>query len=135
MQLGTGGAAIPHVDSASVTRTAAAGKRDAVGEIDPVGPVAASASAAAREGTPPEDWSWDRLERVVTLLVEDQQRLRRELAAVRGALDDREQRIRRLEEQLLQANQRRQDTGKRIDELISQLDQLDAQLAAVEPQE
>jgi len=52
--------------------------------------------------------------------------MRRELIA-------REQRIRSLETQLLEANQRRQDTGKRIDELIAELDQLDTQLDSVEP--
>jgi peptidoglycan hydrolase CwlO-like protein len=52
---------------------------------------------------------------------------------VRGELGDREHRIRGLEAQLLEANQRRQDAGKRIDELISQLDQLDAQIANAEP--
>ena len=41
-------------------------------------------------------------------------------------------RIRGLEEQLLEANQKRQDVAKRIDELISQLDHLDAQLGASE---
>jgi hypothetical protein len=43
-------------------------------------------------------------------------------------LAEREGRIRGLEAQLLQANQRRSDTSKRIDELIAQLDELDAQL-------
>ena len=45
----------------------------------------------------------------------------------------REHRRVTLETQLLDANQRRQDTSKRIDELIAQLDQLDAQLASAEP--
>jgi hypothetical protein len=40
-----------------------------------------------------------------------------------------------LEAQLLEANQRRQDTAKRVDELIAQLDQLDAQLEGSEPRE
>ena len=34
-----------------------------------------------------------------------------------------------LEEKLLEANQKRQDVAKRIDELVTQLDHLDAQLA------
>ena len=38
-------------------------------------------------------------------------------------------RIRALDSELLDANQRRQDAFKRIDELISHLDQLDAQLS------
>lgn len=36
--------------------------------------------------------------------------------------------MRALEGQLLEANQRRQDVGKRVDELISQLDHLDGEL-------
>ena len=38
----------------------------------------------------------------------------------------RTERIRTLEGEILEANQRRQDVGKRIDELIAQIDQLDA---------
>jgi len=40
-------------------------------------------------------------------------------------LQDRERRVRTLDEALLEANQRRQDVLKRVDDLISQLDQLD----------
>jgi predicted nucleic acid-binding Zn-ribbon protein len=58
-----------------------------------------------------------------------------EVSALRGDLGERNQRIRVLEAQLLEANQRRQDTCKWIDELIAQLDQLDAQLASAEPSE
>ena len=61
--------------------------------------------------------------------------LRNEVRALRGDVGERNQRIRVLEAQLLEANQRRQDTCKRVDELIAQLDQLDAQLASAEPAE
>ncbi len=47
---------------------------------------------------------------------------------LRGALGERDARIRQLEEQLRGANQLRRDVGKRIDELIGQIDQLDAQM-------
>jgi len=48
---------------------------------------------------------------------------------LRTALAEGGQRIRTLDSDLIAANQRRQDAYKRIDELISHLDQLDAQLA------
>ena len=43
--------------------------------------------------------------------------------------------MRALEERLIEANQQRQDVAKRVDELIAQLDHLEAQLdpAAQEP--
>jgi len=66
--------------------------------------------------------------------VDQQSHLRDELASIRADLAEREHRIRRFEAQIIEANQSRQDTGKRIDELISQLDQLDAQLATLEPE-
>lgn len=72
-------------------------------------------------------YGWERLERAVGALVAEQQRLREALGA-------RDQRVRQLESELLEANQRRQDTAKRIDELIAQLDALDAQLDAGEPE-
>jgi len=68
----------------------------------------------------------------VDALVGSHERLRDENTALRRDLFDREQRIRHLDEQLLEANQRRQDVGKHIDELIAQLDQLDAQFESQE---
>jgi hypothetical protein len=47
---------------------------------------------------------------------------------LRTALAEGGQRIRTLDSKLIEANQRRQDAYKRIDELIAHLDQLDAQL-------
>lgn len=55
------------------------------------------------------------------------QRLQQEQSALREDLEKKERRIRELDEQLLDANQRRQEAGKRIEELITQLDHLDAQ--------
>lgn len=74
----------------------------------------------------------DRLERAVQALVESHERLQREAGALRANAAEKERRIRELEEQLLDSNQRRQEAGKRIDELISQLDHLDARLARSE---
>jgi hypothetical protein len=47
-------------------------------------------------------------------------------------LEEKARGIRSLEGQLLEANQKRQDVSKRIDEMIAQLDHLDAQLASAE---
>ena len=74
----------------------------------------------------------DRLERAVQALVQSHERLQREAGVLRAAAAEKERRIRELEEQLLDSNQRRQEAGKRIDELISQLDHLDARLARSE---
>ena len=68
-------------------------------------------------------------------LTSQHEALRNEVRALRGDLGERNQRIRVLEAQLLEANQRRQDTCKRVDELIAQLAQLDAQLEDSEPRE
>jgi uncharacterized protein involved in exopolysaccharide biosynthesis len=112
------GVAIPHVDLA-------AGKRAVEDAIDSSrgDPIRSAASV----------YDWDRLDRAVRALVAQQEALRKEVCRLREDMGDRNLRIRTLEAQLLEANQRRQDTIKRIDELIAQLDQLDVQLATAEP--
>jgi septal ring factor EnvC (AmiA/AmiB activator) len=65
-------------------------------------------------------------------LVRSQRQQQDETVNLRRRLEERNRRIRSLEEQLLEANQKRQDVAKRIDELISQLDHLDAQLAGAD---
>jgi hypothetical protein len=62
-------------------------------------------------------------------LAESREEVVRENAGLRTALAEGGQRIRDLDSELITANQRRQDAYKRIDELISHLDQLDTQLA------
>jgi septal ring factor EnvC (AmiA/AmiB activator) len=57
---------------------------------------------------------------------------RDENVALRRKLEERSRHARVLEGQLLEANQLRKDVAKRIDELVSQLDHLDGQLAAAE---
>ncbi len=74
----------------------------------------------------------DRLEDAIASLVDQNSRLREERAAIRGELDEKAKRVQMLEGQLLEANQRRQDVAKRIDELVAQMDSLDAQLEAAE---
>jgi septal ring factor EnvC (AmiA/AmiB activator) len=55
--------------------------------------------------------------------------LQKENAALRRDLDEANRHVHKLDGDLIAANQRRQDAYKRIDELISHLDQLDEQLA------
>ena len=62
-------------------------------------------------------------------MVESHGKIRDENANLKRDLGENEQRIRALESELLAANQRRQDAFKRIDELISHLDQLEMQLS------
>ncbi len=62
-------------------------------------------------------------------LVETSGRLRDENANLRRGISEGERRVRALDSDLLAANQRRQDSYKRIDELIAHLDQLTDQLA------
>jgi chromosome segregation ATPase len=73
------------------------------------------------------NYDFERLEGAVESFVERHQLLRNENAAARVELTQCHQRIRQLEVELRDANQRRQDVGKHIDELIAQIDQLDAQ--------
>jgi len=65
-------------------------------------------------------------------LVADYEHLRSENAALRGDVHEKNRRIRHLDAQVLEANQRRQDVRKHIDELIAQIDQLDAQFDSQE---
>jgi chromosome segregation ATPase len=58
--------------------------------------------------------------------------LRGENGELRRALAEREGRVQSLEDRLLELNQLRQDAVKRIDDLIAQIDQLDARLAGGE---
>ncbi len=59
-------------------------------------------------------------------------RQRLENLALRRDLEQKSQRIRALDGKLLEANQKRQDVAKRIDELIAQIDQLDSSFDSVD---
>ncbi len=59
-------------------------------------------------------------------------RQRGETLALRRELEEKNQRVRILDGKLLEANQKRQDVAKRIDELIAQIDQLDASFESVD---
>ena len=63
-------------------------------------------------------------------LVERHRTLQSENASLRAELDGRDSRIRSLDDQILELNQTRQDAAKRIDDLIAQIDQLDARFGA-----
>ena len=81
-----------------------------------------------------DEFDFTRLERAVVALTEVYRRQCEEAAELRRKLEEKGRRIRSLEGQLLEANQRQQDVAKRIDELMSQLDHLDGQLGAAERQ-
>lgn len=79
-----------------------------------------------------EHFDLGRLEGAVGTLAEAHRRLRGENAGLRRKVEEKARQIRTLEERLLEANQKRQDVAKRIDELLVQLDHLDLQLARAE---
>jgi len=68
----------------------------------------------------------------VEALAGHHEQLRHENSGLRRKLSERDQRIRKLDGQILEANQRRQDVGKHIDELIAQIDQLEVQFESQE---
>ena len=78
------------------------------------------------------EFDFARLERVVAKLVEQQGGLQKVNAELRTRLAERDTQVRDLEERLRTANQLRQDVAKRIDELVGQIDQLDAELEGTE---
>jgi chromosome segregation ATPase len=72
--------------------------------------------------------NFERLESLVRELVDRHAALRGEHAETLAQISLREERIDELEERVLALNQSRQDAAKRIDELISQLDRVEAEL-------
>jgi chromosome segregation ATPase len=73
---------------------------------------------------------FERLERGVGELVRLSGDLRAENDRLRRDLVARDERVQRLERLLREANQRRQDAVKRIDELMTWIDRLDASLSS-----
>jgi len=73
--------------------------------------------------------NFERLDRLVRSLLERYSALQAETSGLRSQLEERDARVRALEEQVLEMNQVRQDVGKRLDDLITQIDHLDAQVA------
>ena len=72
---------------------------------------------------------FERLETLVRTLVERHQALTQEHARLREGIKERDVRIKALDTQLVGLNQTRRDAAKRIDELIGQIDRVDAEIA------
>ncbi len=92
-----------------------------------------SSQLSDRESYPSESASrelenFDRLDRLVRALLQRHQALQGELADLRARLEERDARVRTLEGKILESNQTRRDAGKRLDDLIAQLDHLDSKL-------
>jgi septal ring factor EnvC (AmiA/AmiB activator) len=87
-------------------------------------------SDADHKGAASRAYDLHRLENAIAALVESHRSLQAENAALREQIDASNHRVRDLDEKLLQANQRRQDVAKRIDELIAQIDHLGVQFDA-----
>jgi peptidoglycan hydrolase CwlO-like protein len=62
--------------------------------------------------------------------VEKYRVLQGENASLRADLEGRDSRIRSLDDQILEMNQKRQDAAKRIDDLIAQIDHVDERFSA-----
>jgi len=77
-----------------------------------------------------KDTNFERLDRLVRSLVEKYRVLQGENASLRADLEERDSRVRSLDDRILEMNQNRQDAAKRIDDLIAQIDQLDERFSA-----
>ncbi|HBZ72236.1 MAG TPA: hypothetical protein DEP35_21890 [Deltaproteobacteria bacterium] len=86
-------------------------------------------------GTPIPDPSerlhdFDRLEAAVVALADQHKRALKDNESLRRTVEERDRRIRALEAETLELNQRRRDVAKRIDDLLAQMDQLDVELGS-----
>jgi chromosome segregation ATPase len=106
-----------------------------VGESDEVaesGGLTAGAAAADNTADQPPDlvdatrYDFDRLERAVVELARRYDLLQRQNGTLHEHLEDREAQIKRLEDDLASANDRRRQIAERLDALIDELDRLDA---------
>jgi len=79
-----------------------------------------------------DGYDFARLERAVSLLLDERLRLQSENATLRDQLEEGSQRLGRLDEELLDLNQRRRDAMKRLDDVIAQLDELETRVASRE---
>jgi uncharacterized protein involved in exopolysaccharide biosynthesis len=71
---------------------------------------------------------FERLEALVRALVERHRALSASQQQLRERVALREARIKALDAQLVESNQRRRDAAKRIDELVGQLDRVEAEV-------
>lgn len=68
---------------------------------------------------------------MVNALVERHRQMLHENAQLRALVEERDQRLRRLDGEALELNQRHKDVAKRIDDLIAQVVLLESQLGPV----
>lgn len=71
---------------------------------------------------------FERLEALVRTLVDRHQTLAASQRQLRERVAQRDARIKALDTQLVQSNQQRRDAAKRIDELLAQLDRVEAEI-------
>jgi septal ring factor EnvC (AmiA/AmiB activator) len=71
---------------------------------------------------------FERLEALVRELIERHRALATERAELRERLAQRDARLKSLDAQLVESNQTRRDAAKRVDELIAQLERVQAEV-------
>jgi chromosome segregation ATPase len=76
-----------------------------------------------------EPSQFERLESLVRSLVDRHRSLTAAQKQLRERVAQREARIKALDAKLVQSNQQRRDAAKRIDELVAQLDRVEAEVA------
>ena len=76
----------------------------------------------------PDPAHFERLESLVRSLIERYEALAVEHAQLRAAIKERDARGKALEAQLVESNQTRRDAAKRIDDLLAQLDRVEAEV-------
>ena len=79
-----------------------------------------------------DSYDFERLEQVVAQLAAAYRQQRAENSSLRREFEQRGQRIRALDSKVLEANQKRLDVVKRIDELIAQIEQYEASSQSVD---
>jgi len=93
-----------------------------------LGSVVSRSDESRAELTDATRYDFDRLERAVRSLVEQQNRLSRENQALRDQLAERDVEAERLHGEIQDAQLRREGAIARVDALMAELDRLDAQL-------
>jgi hypothetical protein len=95
-------------------------------------PEIARAEKSRPDRSSSDSYDFERLEQAVAELAAAYQKQRAENSTLRRELEQRGQRIRALDSKLLEANQKRLDVIKRIDELIAQIEQYEASSQSVD---
>src|SRR5262245_30421501 len=95
-------------------------------------PESARSDKSRTDRSSSDSYDFERLEQAVAQLAAAHRQQRVENANLRRELEQRGQRIRALDTKLLEANQKRLDVVKRIDELIAQIEQYEASSQSVD---